>query len=193
MLCLDFPSPFSKSSIFCKQRIWRMWRRVTEQTLTLRDSSNHSHTIFWKTCRTPESFLSFTFSELYRDHSLPPLPAAHLHPKSLCGPLSRWQQLASHACCKKRKKAWTLLCKCRKRVRQRVQVKCRFAEQEERNVSVQTPLRCSGLNMCTAAPTWKQLIQNIVGGGGGQNYGRIPEYLCVHVNTLPTVNQEGRT
>lgn len=180
MLCLDFLSPFSESSIFwlsyvgtvnisrvlgafCKQRVLKNVKRCYRaHCLTLRDSSYHSHTFFWK--RTPESFLSI--------HLLWTLSGS-LSPTTTCcasaSKISVWPVVAltatgfSRMLPKKSKEtAWrTLLCKCRKRVRQQEQVKCRFAEEQERNASVQTPLRCSDLNMCTTAPTWKQLIQNI--------------------------------
>lgn len=148
--------------VFCKQHILKNVKRCSRAhclTLgTLKDSSYHSHTIFWTTCRTPESFLSFG-TALSHQYLL------RICIQNLCVVRcsidSSW--LLTHAAKKRKEKAWrALLCKCMKRVRQREQVKCRFAEKQEQNVSVQTPLRCSDLNMCTTAPTWKQLNQNIV-------------------------------
>lgn len=55
------------------------------------------------------------------DHSLPPLPVAHPHPKSHRGPLWHWQWPASHAKLQKRRAWRMLLCKSWKRVAARVQ------------------------------------------------------------------------
>lgn len=91
-------------------------------------------------------FSALSITELFRDHSLPSLPAAHLHPKSLARDGIDSSSLLMHI--RKRINIGQKLDRSGNKGTQQEQSGCSFAEKKKEGKMVQTVLRYSDL-ICT--------------------------------------------